>query len=249
METIMTEHTNPELWKGLPKVEITATHIDRALKAMKDDSRNLSAFTTRGSIESAILAGGVIAYLEGLSHRTMSPHKLYGLAEDLDGIFGMTLRSWAIETYGLIDPEREEHRLGNLGAATGNQAEHWPVSLGTHLPNVNVTREHVDRALRAMTGTNGDPLATGTDSFSSPDFVLHAAAIIAVVEGFHKQFEGSGQAQFSLVQEAMGADYLRDNACLQGCCVGTACSKDPFEAAVGERLAAVEAHVSVRSAA
>jgi hypothetical protein len=110
METIMTEHTNPELWKGLPKVEITAAHIDRALKAMKDDTRNLSEFTTRGSIESAILAGGVIAYLEALSHRTMSPHKLYGLAEDLDGIFGVTLRSWAMETYGLIDPEREEHR-------------------------------------------------------------------------------------------------------------------------------------------
>ena len=249
METIMTEHENPEFWNGLPKVEITAAHIDRALKAMKDDIRNLSDFNTRGSIESAILAGGVIAYLEALSHRTLSPHKVYGLAEDLDGIFGVTLRSWAIETYGLIDPEREEHRQGNLGTGIANQAERWPVSLGMHLPKVNITREHVDRALRAMTGTIGDPLVTGTESFSSPDFVLHAAAIIAVVEGFHIQFEGSGQAQFSLVQEAMGADYLRDNACLQGCCVGTACSKDPFEAAIGERLAAVEAHVSVRSAA
>lgn len=141
------------------------------------------------------------------------------------------------------------HVEAGFSAKTGNRAKSWHLSLGKHLPKVKISHDHVDRALRTMKGTVGCPEIIGPDSFTSPEFVVHAAAIIAIVEEFYKQFEGSGQAQFSLVQEAMGADYLRDNACLQGCCVGTACSKDPFEAAVGERLAALEAHVGVRSAA
>lgn len=102
----MTDHKNPDFWNGLPKVEITVEHIDRALKAMGNDIINLTQHEV--PFESAMLAGGVIAYMEAVDRKLQMSSLLVALAEE--AICHDYLRDWAINNYGLIDPEREERR-------------------------------------------------------------------------------------------------------------------------------------------
>jgi hypothetical protein len=97
-------HKNPEFWNGLPKVEITVEHIDRALKAMGNDLINLTRRDV--PIESAMLAGGVIAYMEAADGKLPMSSLLAALAEEV--ICHDYLRDWAIHNYGLIDPMREQ---------------------------------------------------------------------------------------------------------------------------------------------
>ena len=123
----------------------------------------------------------------------------------------------------------------------------WNISLGEHLPRVTVTRDHV---LRALEGTEADPMLD-LRHLRGPEVTLHAAAIVAVVESFHLLYEGTGLAQFNLVEEAMGADYLADHArASYGFDDGSgevAAPSRPFEEAMARRLAAVERRVGADS--
>ena len=76
------------------------------------------------------------------------------------------------------------------------------LSLGEHLPSVKITEVHIERALRAMEGTYGCPMGASGE-YAAPEFALHAAAVLAVVEGFRSRFEEAGLAQYCLVEEAL----------------------------------------------
>ncbi|KAF0232041.1 MAG: hypothetical protein FD175_236 [Beijerinckiaceae bacterium] len=97
-------HNKPDVWNGLPKVDITADHIDRALKALGGDVLRPDQDFER--FEAAILAAGVIAYMEAVDDKLQG----WGLLLELTVavVDEGYLCDWAIENYGLIAPEREE---------------------------------------------------------------------------------------------------------------------------------------------
>ena len=96
-----------------------------------------------------------------------------------------------------------------------------------------------------MEGTYGCPMGASGE-YAAPEFALHAAAVLAVVEGFRSRFEEAGLAQYCLVEEAVGRDYMRDHAC-EGYDLIENPDKPRNEPMLGgavvQRLATVEQHL------
>jgi hypothetical protein len=90
-------------WNGPVKVQITAKHIDRALKAIGNDIINLDQSDIR--IEGAILAAGVIAHLDALYKQTENSSFLVAVAEE--AIYADYLKDWVMMKYDLIDPAQK----------------------------------------------------------------------------------------------------------------------------------------------
>lgn len=97
----MTEENT--FWRGLPKVVVTAEHIDRALRAMQTAVTDLSHHEV--DHESAILAGAVIAHMEAFDNRVQFSDLLAVLVEEVLSNF---LIYWMESRYGLMDPKTED---------------------------------------------------------------------------------------------------------------------------------------------
>lgn len=97
----MTEESN--FWRGLPKVVVTAEHIDRALRAMQSAVPDLTHYEI--DHEAAVLAGAVIAHMEAFDERVQFSELLAVLAEE---VLSNYLVYWMESRYGLLDPRTED---------------------------------------------------------------------------------------------------------------------------------------------
>ncbi|MFD1331112.1 hypothetical protein ACFQ4O_03795 [Methylopila musalis] len=97
----MTEKKN--FWNGLPKIVVTAEHVDRALRAMGNDITNLDQRDVH--FEGAMLAGAVIAHMDALYEMIEMSSPVIALTAESFG-HGF-IEQWAIETYGLVRPTDE----------------------------------------------------------------------------------------------------------------------------------------------
>lgn len=108
-----------EITTGLPKVKITAEHMDRALKAIMKDIPSLTQ--SEVGIDGVYYAGGVIAFMEALDDKLDLNTLLAALAEEVMGEYD--LRHFVMEKHGLLDPVQIARLREGMDTAKRLEAE------------------------------------------------------------------------------------------------------------------------------
>lgn len=116
---------------------------------------------------------------------------------------------------------------------------------------VSVTDRHIRRALRAMEGTIADA-CDAIDSAGGVEGVVLAATVIAALDAFADRVPQGALAQYNLVEDAIGADQIKEYAMLTyGLFEGPEDEQQmlsPYERAVEKRLAIIKCSVALGTA-
>ena len=83
-------------------VPVSDRHVHRALRAMA------RYYDLNKGLDGAVFAGAILAYMDSLHDNQASMNLLSLIAEE--GIDHDYLKNWAVNTYHLIDPDREVRR-------------------------------------------------------------------------------------------------------------------------------------------
>jgi len=109
-----------ESWTGLPKVPVTAEHVDRAIRAMNDECPNVVG-SGEVSMEDVMVAAAALANLDEFDNRVGLSFLTMALVHE---VLADYVSSWSCGKFGLTNPAEEERDRRALARwAAGAEAE------------------------------------------------------------------------------------------------------------------------------
>ncbi len=110
-----------EFWTGLPKVQVTIEHVDRALRAMNDECPNVVG-SGEVSMKDVMVAAAVLANLDEFENRVGLSFLAMALVHE---VLADYVSIWACGKFDLTNPadEKRERRLRVAKAKAEREAK------------------------------------------------------------------------------------------------------------------------------